>query len=63
MKRIEVIVSPKGESRIETFGFEGSTCRSVTSQLEKALGTHQTESLKPEFYTNQTNNIQQQEQQ
>ena len=59
MKRIEVIVSPKGETRIESYGFEGTACRAATSQLERALGVKQGESLKPEFYANQTNTIQQ----
>lgn len=59
MKRIEITISPKGETRIETYGFEGGACRAATSQLERALGVKQNEALKPEFYANQTNNIQQ----
>ena len=61
MKRIEVIVSPKGESRIETHGFAGNSCRAASRHLERALGVQQTESLKPEFYDNQSTNVQQQE--
>ena len=61
MKRIEVIVSPKGESRIETHGFTGESCRAATKQLEAALGAKQHETLKPEFHESQSTNIQQTE--
>lgn len=61
MKRIEVVVSPNGESRIETYGFEGQSCRSATRQFEKALGAKQAEDLKPEFHERQSSSIQQQE--
>ena len=61
MKRIEVIISPKGESRIETHGFAGEACRAATKQLETALGAKQHETLKPEFYEQQSTNIQQSE--
>jgi hypothetical protein len=49
-KVIEVVVSPTGESRIETRGYSGSTCREATEALERALGTRSQEQLKPEFY-------------
>jgi hypothetical protein len=61
MKRIEVIVSPKGESQIETYGFTGDSCRAATKQLEAALGARQNETLKPEFHEPQSINIQQSE--
>ena len=63
MKRIEVLVSPKGESRIETHGYDGDSCRAATKSLERALGVLNTELLKPEFYENQQPNIQQKENQ
>ena len=47
---IEVIVSPQGATRIETQGFEGSTCRQASEFLEQALGAKLSESLTAEFY-------------
>jgi hypothetical protein len=61
MKRIDVIVSVKGESRIETHGFSGKACQAATKQLESALGAKQQETLKPEFYEPQSTNTQQTE--
>ena len=37
-KIIEVIVSPKGETRIETKGFSGAECRDASKFIEQALG-------------------------
>ncbi|TWT56542.1 DUF2997 domain-containing protein [Allorhodopirellula solitaria] len=50
MKTIEVIVGPDGESRLETNGYGGSDCRQASEFLEQALGSRQSERLKPEFY-------------
>lgn len=47
---IEVTVSPQGETRIETRGFTGATCREATRALEAALGLRQSEQLTSEFY-------------
>ena len=63
MKRIEIIISPKGQSRIETYGYVGSACRAATRWLERALGIQQTESCKPEFYQQQVNEAKQEENQ
>ena len=38
MKIIEMIVSPTGETKIETKGFSGSSCQAASEFLEKALG-------------------------
>ena len=48
---IEVTVSPKGETRIETNGFSGSTCRDASKTLEAALGVRENEQLTSEFHT------------
>lgn len=37
-KIIEVIVSPKGETKIETKGFVGGECRQASRFIEQALG-------------------------
>jgi Protein of unknown function (DUF2997) len=50
---IEVTVSPKGETRIETRGFRGGTCRNATRSLEQALGTRTAEQLTAEFHQDQ----------
>ena len=41
-KVIEVIVSPKGETKIETKGFAGSECREASKSLEAALAQRST---------------------
>jgi len=38
MKTIELVVSPKGESTLETKGFAGDSCKAASSFLEAALG-------------------------
>ena len=49
-KLIEVIVSPTGETKIETRGFAGGQCRQASSFLEEALGVRASERLTAEFY-------------
>ena len=50
MKTIEVTVSPKGETQVETKGFTGSGCREASKFIESALGKSAGETLKPEFH-------------
>lgn len=50
-KIIEIIVSPKGESKIETKGFAGSGCQSASAAFEAALGAKTNEELTSEYYT------------
>ena len=50
MKTIEITVSAKGETKVETKGFTGNDCQAATRSLELALGARQSESLKSEFY-------------
>ena len=50
MKTIEVIITPNGESRIETKGFQGAGCRAASQFLEKALGQTKSETLTSEFH-------------
>lgn len=51
---IEVTVSPKGETTIQTKGFTGGQCRDVTRSLEAALGVKTHEQLTSEFYASTT---------
>jgi hypothetical protein len=55
MKIIEVIVSPTGETKLETKGFAGSSCRDASKFLEEALGQRAGEQLTAEFHSQQTN--------
>jgi len=49
-KTIEIIVSPKGETRVETRGFAGGECREASKFVEEALGKRAGETLTSEFY-------------
>jgi len=51
---IEIIVSPKGESVIQTKGFTGSSCREATKALEQALGAVQADKVTAEMYQTAT---------
>lgn len=50
MSRIEIIVSPTGETRVETKGFSGSGCREASRFIEQALGQRIDEQLTAEFH-------------
>lgn len=47
---IEVIVSPKGETRLQTKGYAGSECRQASKFLEQALGVITVETKTAEYY-------------
>jgi hypothetical protein len=49
-KIIEIIVSPTGQTRVETKGFAGSECRQASQFIEQALGKPVREQLTAEFY-------------
>jgi len=49
-KTIEIIVSPTGETRVETKGFTGSSCRDASRFIEQALGKSTGEKLTAEFH-------------
>ena len=38
MRTIEIIVSPQGETRLETKGFSGASCQDASRFIENALG-------------------------
>ncbi len=52
-KIIRVIVSPTGETKVETKGFAGGECREASRFLEQALGQPVGEQLTAEFYQEQ----------
>lgn len=47
---IEVIISPQGETTLETKGFFGSGCLEASKFLEQSLGVAATERKTPDFY-------------
>ncbi len=54
MKIIEVVISPTGETRLETKGFAGASCRAASELLERALGQTTGEQLTSEFHAGST---------
>jgi hypothetical protein len=50
-KVIQVVVNKKGETKIETTGFTGSSCQEASRALEQALGAKTGETLTGEYYT------------
>jgi len=55
LKTIEITVSPKGETQVETAGFTGNECRDASKFIESALGKSVGETLKPEFHVQNYN--------
>lgn len=49
-KLIEIIVSPTGQTRLETKGFTGSDCQQASRFLEQALGQRTGEQLTAEYH-------------
>lgn len=61
MKTITLLVSPQGETKIETQGFAGAECREASRAIETALGQMTTEKLTAEFYAQASEQSQQRE--
>ena len=53
MKTIEIVVSPIGQTRVETKGFTGSQCRAASRFIEQALGRRTSEQLTSECHQRQ----------
>ena len=53
-RTIEIVISPTGETVIQTKGFRGSSCREATQRLEQALGKATREEPTAEFYQQTT---------
>ena len=47
---IEIIVTPTGETTVQTRGFTGSSCRDASRFIEESLGQKTGERLTSEFY-------------
>lgn len=50
MKIIEVIVSPTGETTVQTKGYSGSECQQASKWLEQALGMAISDKKTSEFF-------------
>ena len=50
MKTIEIVVSPNGQTQVQTKGFTGSECRQASQFIEQALGQRTSEQLTSEFH-------------
>ena len=50
MKLIEIIVSPTGQTDVQTKGFVGGECREASRFVEEALGREVEEMLTAEFH-------------
>jgi hypothetical protein len=51
---IEVLISPDGQTKIESKGFTGRSCQDATRFIEEALGRRLSERLSAEYYLIQT---------
>ncbi len=49
-RTIEIIVTAKGETSVQTKGFAGSSCRDASKFIEQALGQRTSETLTAEFH-------------
>ena len=47
---IEIIVTPNGQSQVQTKGFTGSSCRQASGFIEQALGQRTSEQMTAEYY-------------
>jgi len=49
-RTIEIIVTPSGQTSVQTNGFSGPSCRDASKFLEEALGQQVGEHHTSEFY-------------
>ena len=52
-RTIEVTVSPRGETTVQTKGYAGADCLGASKFLEQALGVTTVETRTAEFYQGQ----------
>lgn len=48
-KKIEIVIDPSGEIKIDALNFQGADCTKATKFLEEALGKVSDHRKKPEF--------------
>lgn len=49
---IEILISPTGQTTVQTKGFSGAACQDASRFLEQALGQRAQETLTAEFHQN-----------
>ena len=49
---IQIVISQSGNVQLKVKGAKGSSCKKLTAELEKSLGTPSSRTLLPEFYEN-----------
>ena len=54
---IEVIVSPRGETTLQTKGYSGADCQQASRFLEEALGIVSAERKTAEYYQTGSQNL------
>ena len=59
MKQVTIIVSPKGEVKVQTAGFSGASCQKATEEFERALGKVTSDAPTEEAYLEQNNAVDQ----
>jgi len=52
--KIEIIVSPEGNTTVTTKGFAGQSCRDASKFIEQAIGQRVSEQLTAEFHQAQS---------
>jgi hypothetical protein len=50
MKRIEITYNADGSTRVEAFGYDGSSCMEATREIEERHGVVKQITHKPEFF-------------
>lgn len=50
MKTIVIDVAPDGQTKVQTKGFTGASCREGSRFIEQALGSRLQEQVTPEFH-------------
>lgn len=50
MKTIELVVSPQGQTAVQTKGFVGASCQDASRFIEQALGQRTGEQLTTEYH-------------
>jgi hypothetical protein len=59
LKTIELIISPAGETQLQTQGFQGSSCQAASRALKQALGLVTHEQKTADFFAAQQQQIDQ----
>jgi len=57
MKTITLVISPTGETQLQTQGFAGSQCQAASAALEKALGLVTQDQQTTEYYQTQAADV------